>query len=431
MEYAILILSAVAVVLLTVVVVLLLKNKNAPAGGNNVDALRAIESLRAELKAEANSIKENAVAEQRHAVELLGNGLAIHKDSVDKALFNTDRRLDEFTKAVDAKLDKIRDGVIKSVEEVRENNATQLEKMRMTVDEKLTATLDQRFKQSFSIVAETLDSITKSFGEMKGLTEDVTDLKKVLTNVKTRGTWGEVSLENLLTQLLIPEQYQRNFKIDKKNGDEIVDFVIVMPGKDEKAYLPVDAKFPVEDYQRIVDAKDAATAEAAKKALANRIKGEAASISSKYIRPPKTTDFAVMYLPTEGLFAEVLQIAGLAEEIQNKYRVVICSPTTLAAFLNCLQMGFKTVAIEKRSSEIWKLLAQFKKDFTTFSDLLVRTEKQISTISNTIKDANKRTELIRSRLKNVETEGIESGDDGLLDDVAADALLDEGVDDED
>lgn len=268
------------------------------------------------------------------------------------------------------------------------------------MDEKLNSTLTERFNQSFKQVQERLDAITKGFGEMQTLTSGIGDLKKILTNVKTRGMWGEVSLENLLSQILTPEQYRKQMPVGKTVGGEkqVVDFAICLPGKSsDKVYLPIDSKFPVEDYQRLVEAKDAAEQDAARKALVARLKQEAQSIKQKYIVPPLTTDFAVMYLPTEGLFAEAVQ-SGVADELQTKLRVVVCGPTTVTALLNSLQMGFRTVAIESAAAKSGRCSSNSKR-FSTFNELLLKTKTQLGTIQNTIEQATKRTEIIGKRLE--------------------------------
>ena len=270
-----------------------------------------------------------------------------------------------------------------SMKEMKEDNAKQLEKMRETVDEKLSATLETRFNQSFK-------------------------------NVKTRGTWGEVSLENLLAQILAPEQYQKQVRI-KRGSEDMVDFVIRMPGKgDEEVLLPIDAKFPVEDYARLVEASekgDPDGVEAANKALANRVKTEAMSIRDKYVNPPKTTDFAIMYLPTEGLYAEIIRREGLVEDIQNKFRIVVCGPTTIAALLNSLQMGFRSVAIEKRSTEIGKLLQGFMSDFALFTKYLKQTGDRLDTVKKSLENAEERTRIIGKKLNKVNSLSDDKGPD--------------------
>ncbi|MEG2451147.1 MAG: DNA recombination protein RmuC, partial [Clostridia bacterium] len=301
-------------------------------------------------------------------------------------------------------LGEVRDDNTKSIAELRADNTVQLEKMRQTVDEKLSSTLDTRFNQSFKIVGDRLEAINRSFADLQNLQTGVNDLKSIFKNVKTRGTWGEVALENLLSQILTTDQYEKQYNLSR-TGNEPVDFAIKLPGKgDGEVVLPLDAKFPVEDYQRLVEASengDIEGVEAAGKAIEKRIKSEAQSIRDKYIKPPKTTDFAIMYLPIEGLFAEVVKRKGLTEDLQNRCRVVVCGPTTLAALLNSLQMGFRSVAIEKRSTEIGKLLNAFVGDFDKFSTLLQKTSKTLEGVQNTISRANDRTAIIRKKLTKV------------------------------
>ena len=287
---------------------------------------------------------------------------------------------------------------------LQQDNEKKLEQMRQTVDEKLNSSLENRLSQSFSIINERLQAVYEGIGVMKQLASGVGDLKKVLTNVKSRGVWGEVQLENLLEQILTHEQFASQININPKN-QERVDFAIKMPGKNEElVYLPIDAKFPIEDYQRLVEASENGNKEdvdAAVKGLERRIKDEAKHISEKYILLPKTTDFAVMYLSIEGLYAEVLRIPGLAEHLQQQYKVVVCGPTTLSALLNSLQLGFKTLSIEKRSSEVWQLLGTIKQEFSKFVDLLAKTQKKLSEASNTIEFATKKSRTIERKLKNV------------------------------
>ena len=315
-----------------------------------------------------------------------------------------EQRMVAFMQNVDSKLDAMRQENEKNLNEVRRDNETQLTKMRETVDEKLSSTLDERFNQSFKIISDRLSEINKGFMEMQSLQTGVNDLKKIFTNVKQRGTWGEIALDNLLSQILTPEQYSKNVNITK-NENERVDFVINLPGKNEETvFLPIDAKFPIEDYLRLVEASEkgnAAQIEEEGKNLEKRIKAEAQSIRDKYVHPPKTCDFAILYLPVEGLYAEVVRRPNLIEDLQTRLRVVVCGPTTLAALLNSLQMGFRTVAIEKRSTEIGKLLEQFRKDFTQFSDLLGQTKKKLESVQTTIDNAEKRTQLIGKRLQSV------------------------------
>ena len=288
---------------------------------------------------------------------------------------------------------------------LQQDNEKKLEQMRQTVDEKLNVSLENRLTQSFNIINERLQSVYEGIGVMKQLATGVGDLKKVLNNVKTRGVWGEIQLENLLEQILTKDQYLCQVNINPSNQDR-VDFVIKMPGKDDSGelYLPIDAKFPIEDYQRLIEASEQGSKEQvdlAVKGIERRVKEEAKKIKEKYILIPKTTDFAVMYLPIEGMYAEVLRIPGLCEHLQQECKVVVCGPTTLSALLNSLQLGFKSLTIEKRSSEVWNLLSVFKREFTKFVDLLAKTQKKLTEASNTIEFATKKSRTIERKLKDV------------------------------
>jgi len=289
---------------------------------------------------------------------------------------------------------------------LQQDNAAKLEQMRQTVDEKLHATLEQRLSESFKQVSERLELVHKGLGEMQVLAAGVGDLKKVLSNVKNRGVMGEVQLAALLEQMLTPEQYETNVAT-KPGSKDRVEFAIRLPGRDAEGtvWLPLDAKFPTEDYQRLQEAQDAAdpvAVEVAAKALEARIRLEAKTIAEKYVEPPATTDFGLLYLPFEGLYAEVLRRPGLFEALQRDYRVTICGPTTLSALLNSLQMGFRTLAIEKRSSEVWQVLGAVKSEFGRFADVLARTKAQLQTVANSIDQAEVRTRQIERKLKDVE-----------------------------
>lgn len=378
------------------------QNENYRHLGERVDAFGAqtenkLEKMRVDTYGALNEMKD---AITRNISELKSANV----ESLNKVREGLTQSINEMKTAEAQALKEVRDDNARNLERVKADNAEQLEKMRQTVDEKLSSTLESRFNQSFKIVNDRLEEINRTFSELQGLQSGISDLNKIFKNVKTRGTWGEVSLENLLDQILTPEQFAKQVKI-KRGSDDVVDFVIKMPGKgDGEVMLPIDAKFPIEDYARIVEASEKADVdgiESANKALANRIKGEAMSIREKYIAPPKTTDFAIMYLPTEGLYAEVIRREGLIEEIQNKYRVVICGPTTIAALLNSLQMGFKSVAIEKRSTEIGKLLQSFVVDFDKFADLLKQTGDKLDKVQGTLTNAEKRTDIIRKKLEKV------------------------------
>ncbi len=331
-------------------------------------------------------------------------------------------QLANLSEASERRLTEMRNTLENKLREIQTDSAAKLEEMRKTVDEKLHQTLETRLGQSFKLVSERLEQVHKGLGEMQNLAAGVGDLKKVLTNVKTRGTWGEVQLEALLDQILTPEQYKKNVAT-KPRSNERVEFAICLPGQGAEVLLPIDAKFPHEDYERLLLAQeraDAIAAEAAARDLENAIKKEARAIRDKYIAPPHTTDFALLYLPTEGLYAEVVRRPGLSDTLQREFRVTVAGPTTLTALLNSLQMGFRTLAIEKRSSEVWELLGAVKTEFGRFGDVLAKTRKKLEEVGNTIGDAETRTRVIERKLKNVEALPVLANDarlgvDGDLD----------------
>jgi DNA recombination protein RmuC len=305
---------------------------------------------------------------------------------------------------------------------IQQDNAAKLEQMRATVDEKLHATLETRLGESFKLVSERLEAVQRGLGEMQNLAIGVGDLKRVLTNVKRRGILGEVQLGGLLEDLLTAEQYASNVAT-VPGSSERVEYAIRMPGQEdgENVYLPIDSKFPVEDYQRLLEAQDAADVEAAAlagRALEARVREEAKRIKSKYVAAPHTTDFAVLFLPTEGLYAEVLRRPGLFESLQRDHRVMVAGPTTLSALLNSLQMGFRTLAIAKRSSEVWKLLGAVKGEFGKFGLVLEKAERQLNTVSKSISEAGKKTKTIERKLRGVESLSSDASQ-LLLDDVPA------------
>ena len=293
------------------------------------------------------------------------------------------------------------------LEKLQADNGQKLEQMRQTVDEKLQGTLEKRLGESFKLVSERLEQVHKGLGEMQSLALGVGDLKKVLTNVKTRGIWGEVQLGNLLDQMLTPDQYLAN-AVCRPGSSERVEFVVRMPGRgdgDEEVWLPIDAKFPREDYERLLDAADRADAEAveeASRALEQRVKLFARDIATKYINPPRTTDFAILFLPTEGLYAELLRRPGLADQLQRDWRVNLCGPTTLGALLNSLQMGFRSLAIQKRSSEVWQVLGAVKTEFGKYGEVLDKVQKKLNEASNTIDEVSRRKRVIDSKLRSVD-----------------------------
>ena len=338
------------------------------------------------------------------------------------------KQLQFLTQSNELRLDRLRQTLETQVQALQADNSQKLEAMRQTVDEKLHATLEKRLGESFQLVNERLEQVHKGLGEMQALAVGVGDLKKVLTNVKTRGTWGEIQLGALLEQILAPGQYATNVAT-KPGSDARVEFAIILPGQggSEIVHLPIDAKFPQEDYQRLLEAQelaDAAAAEAAARALEIRIKAEAKDIRDKYLSPPHTTDFGILFLPVEGLYAEVLRRTGLYETLMREYHVTVAGPTTLSAILSSLQMGFRTLAIEKRSSEVWMLLSAVKTEFGKFGDILEKTNKKLQEASNVMDDAARKSRTIERKLKGVQ----------LLPSAGAETLLaqaaeaDDGVD---
>jgi len=362
------------------------------------------------LRSEAQETARGDRAEQAQALERFGQGLAGQVGqlgTLQAQQFEAfGQHLNRLTQSFDARVEQLRLTVETRLGAIQTENAAKLEEMRKTVDEKLHATLEQRLGESFKLVSERLEQVHRGLGEMQTLAAGVGDLKKVLTNVKTRGTWGEVQLANLLEQVLTAEQYAENVATRPKSADR-VEFAIRLPGREDGApvWLPIDAKFPVEDYQKLVEAQERAdviAVEAAAKALETRLKDEARTIREKYIEPPYTTDFAILYLPTEGLYAEALRRPGLVEALQRDQRVSIAGPTTLAAMLNSLQMGFRTLAIEKRSSEVWAVLGAIKTEFGKFGEALAHTRKKLQEASNSIDKAEVRTRAVTRKLKDVE-----------------------------
>ena len=319
-------------------------------------------------------------------------------------------QLARLTQSNEQRFEQLRLSIEARLGAMQADNASKLEEMRKTVDEKLHATLEQRLGDSFKLVSERLELVHKGLGEMQTLAAGVGDLKKVLTNVKTRGTWGEVQLEALLDQVLTAEQYEKNV-ITRPNSNERVEFAIRLPGREmggsdkQPVWLPIDAKFPMEDYQRLIEAQERAdpvAVELAAKALELRLRLEAKTIRDKYVEPPFTTDFAILYLPTEGLYAEALRRSGLADGLQRDFRISIAGPTMLAALLNSLQMGFRTLAIEKRSSEVWGVLGAIKTEFGKFGEALDATRKKLEQATKSIESAGVRTRQIERKLKGVE-----------------------------
>ena len=318
------------------------------------------------------------------------------------------RQLTLLTSTNEKKMDDIRLVIDGKLKQIQEDNSRQLDRMRETVDEKLQGTLEKRLGESFKQVSERLEQVHQGLGDMRTLATGVGDLKKVLTNVKSRGTWGEVQLGALLEEILSPEQYLKNVRIHEHSG-EIVEFAIKLPGQGDDpsdcVLIPVDAKFPVEDYSRLIEAQergDVPAAEDAIRQLEASIKKAAKDISQKYLAPPKTTDFGIMFLPSEGLYAEVIRRTALVSYLQRDCRIVISGPSTFAAFLNSLQMGFRTLAIQKRSGEVWKVLGEVKTAFGRFGDSLDAVRKRLDQAATSVDDAQKKTRTLAGKLKAVE-----------------------------
>lgn len=334
----------------------------------------------------------------------LGQSLLQFNDSVRKSV---SERIDMMRNENTLNLNQMRQTVENKMDQMRTENTTKLEQMRSTVDEKLHDTLEKRIRESFSLVSERLEKVHQGLGEMQSLASDVGGLKRVLTNVKARGTWGEVQLGALLEQMLSAEQFIKNAHI-KENVQEVVEYAVKLPDGD--VLIPIDSKFPIEDYERLITATDNGDVNAIESAgneLEKRIKLEAKRIADKYIYPPKTTDFAIMFLPTEGLYAEIMRRPSVAADIQNKYRVSIAGPSTLGAFLNSLQMGFRTLAIQKRSGEVWQILNEAKVEFEKYAGWVEKVKKNIELAHKTLDEAERRTRAVNRKLKSVENHLIE------------------------
>lgn len=386
----------------------------------SVDRISNAQQLRLEdFATRLNALRQAGETSDSQLRQEVGKSFTAFRDSLQKQVADMSvlqkQQFDSFaanltrlTEAQEKKSDELRLAMESKLAQLQADNAAKLEEMRRTVDEKLQGTLEKRLGESFKLVSERLEQVHKGLGEMQTLATGVGDLKRVLTNVKTRGTWGEVQLGNLLEQIMAPEQFARNVQT-KPNSREVVEYAIRLPGRDDadgkEVLLPIDAKFPKEDYERLVDAaerSDVIAVEQAGKDLELRVRAQARDIRDKYIAPPHTTDFGILYLPTEGLYAEIARRPGLADGLQRDYRVLIVGPMTLAALLNSLQMGFRTLAIQKRSSEVWKVLGAVKTEFGKFGDTLERVKKKLDETGSTIDDAVHRSRQLERKLKKVE-----------------------------
>ncbi len=378
-----------------------------------VEVLQRLEGLQDEQEREARVLRdefsrnrEEAAGAAKAQREELGGALKNQSETALKSLTEISGMLRDQLDQVTSQARRLTDNVDARLKELREENTQQLEKMRATVDEKLQGTLERRLGESFKLVSDRLEQVHKGLGSMQQLASDVGGLQRVLTNVKTRGGWGEVQLGALLEQMLTPEQFARNVRTREDSG-EMVDFAVRLPGDENgmPVWLPIDAKFPVEDFHRLMAAQEGADAlavEGAMKNLETALKKNARDICGKYLNPPKTTDFALMFLPTEGLYAEAIRRVGLVEQVQRDCRVIFAGPTTLAALLNSLQMGFRTLTVQKRSSEVWNLLAAVKNDFGKFGQLLDAVRKKLDQASNQIDDVTRKSRSIEKQLNKVE-----------------------------
>ena len=422
--------AAIALVTLALTVALLIGRKD--QGG---EVQKAARELRDELAAGSDRTSQALITQMTSIATVQNNQIDAFSRQLAELTAANERRLQELRETVDVKLREAKDDARQGREEtaaalkrfidslgerfaeirltvetrldsLQKDNAEKLEKMRATVDEKLHETLEKRLGESFKQVADRLEQVHKGLGEMQSLAADVGGLKQVLSNVKTLGLAGEMQLASLLEQALVPEQYEKNVAT-RPRSKERVEFAVKLPGRDGQAqvWLPIDSKFPTTDYQMLLQAQEAgdvAGVQAAAKGLEARVRLEARSIRDKYVEPPATTDFAILFVPTEGLYAEILRRPGLFQQLQHEYRVTVCGPVNLIAFLNSLQMGFRTLAIEKRSSEVWAVLGAVKTEFENFGKVLANTKRQLESVTNSIDAAETRTRQMARKLKSVE-----------------------------
>ncbi len=372
---------------------------------------RQFQRNRQEFTEESLRLREEVSRAQKAVGETLVKVVSEIGNSQQTALLAVEERIKHLTAAHEVRFEKLLDNVDKKLSRLQESNEKRLDQMRQTVDEKLQSTLDKRLGESFKLVSERLEAVQRGLGDMQNLAVGVGDLKRMLTNVKARGTWGEFQLGDILEQILTPDQFARNVQT-VAGSKALVEYAVRLPGSasDEPVWLPIDAKFPQEDYQRLLDASERSDDRLVDKsaaALLRTLELSAREIAAKYLDPPGTTDFAIMFLPTEGLYSEVLRQPGVVEKLQQQFRVVVAGPTTLAALLNSLRMGFRTLAIEKRSSEVWTILSAVKTEFNKFGAVLDRVKSQLETASNTIESTGARTRAMARKLKSVEEMPVE------------------------
>ncbi|MFH1768285.1 MAG: DNA recombination protein RmuC [Candidatus Omnitrophota bacterium] len=426
-------LISILILAIIIIIILLFYKKNA----NFDQQFQTIEKMQGRVestvKEEISRNRDELIVSNRELREEIGNILKSFEQALFSRISETEKSqknlLDTFTNQLliltqmnEQKLNDMRGTIEKRLEFLQKENSLRLEEMRGVVDEKLQTTLEKRLGESFKVVSDQLESVYRGLGQMQALALSVGDLKKVLTNVKDRGTWGEIQLGMLLEQILTPDQYAANVTTNKGSNTR-VEFAIKLPGPsgdlNAPVWLPIDAKFPQEDYQRLIDAREALNSELAdkmEKQMERQIRLRAKEITDKYLDPPNTTDFAIMYLPTEGLYAEVSRNSVLIQQLQREFRIVISGPNNLAAFLNSLQMGFKTLAIQKRSSEIWHILGTVKNEFARFGVILEKTKKKIKEAGDTIEEASSKTRNIQRKLKGVQ-EFPSSGEPGSIEDL--------------
>ena len=381
----------------------------AKARAETANVLRAeLRASREEASATASELRQEVSRTHQASTETLVKTISQIGESQTTKFQAFTVQLKTLTESNQGGLKHLQETVDGRLQELLSSNERKLEQMREVVDEKLQSTLEKRLGESFKLVGDRLEAVQQGLGEMRNLASGVGDLKKVLTNVKTRGTWGEVQLSALLEQILTPEQFDRNVK-PRPDSRDIVEFAIRLPGASEEpdqcVWLPIDSKFPQEDYLRLVEASengDATAVQQAQSALIRSIQDSAKDVGSKYLNPPLTTDFAILFLPTEGLYSEALRHPGLVERLQREHRIVVAGPTTLAALLNSLRIGFRTLAIEQRSSEVWKVLGAVKHEFGKFGDVLQKVKRQLDSAGRTLEETGVRTRAMERKLRTVE-----------------------------
>ena len=431
------ILLGLLVVMAAVIIVLLLMQQAAQRAAQRALAdlpnqIRTqLDALAAQTRQDGSTgrqeLSQALIAALNQSAESTRNALRTQTDAVAGLREAMDRQLAHLTQTNEQKLELVRGTLESKLTALQQDNNAKLDQMRATVEEKLQTTLERRLGDSFKIVSENLQQVHTAMGEMRKLAGEVGSLQTLMSNVKNRGGWGEYQLATILEQFLSPEQYAKN--VQPRGTGEIVEFAIKLPGRDSDGahvWLPIDAKFPKEDYEKLIAAMDRQEADQIRlysSQLETRIKGNAKDISQKYLHPPHTTDFGIMFLPTEGLYAEVLRRPGLADFIQREHRVVIAGPTTLVALLNSLQIGFRTLAIEKQSSEVWKVLGAVKAQFGTFGDVLAKVQKKLQSATTDIESVGTKTRTMQRKLREVETATVEDSNE-----VFGFPLLDEGAD---